>query len=223
MYLLLILLFTGIVLSLDEVTPSAGFSCSRDETCATKNSCDFWVEKEKIVKNLPRSSSQFRQFLSEARAAICNRGRNALCCPQVVKCDNLVEKDPSPGSYCDSGEVCATKSSCLYWENREKSVKNLPRSDSRFKQYVSSARGAICNRVEKALCCPLDDDFDTSSEETVSSTPLDVTKVNGTEIKCGSLLGSTQFASSGSGRSHSAPWAVSIGKFPCVCTEVLSF
>ena len=39
-----------------------------------------------------------------------------------------------------------------------------------------------------------------------------VSKVNGTEIKCGSLLGSTQFASSGTGRSHSAPWAVSIGE-----------
>ena len=41
---------------------------------------------------------------------------------------------------------------------------------------------------------------------------LDVMEVNGTEIKCGSLLGSTQFASSGSGRSYDAPWAVSIGE-----------
>ena len=161
--LLFLILFTGTSLALEEVTPSPGSVCSRYETCATKSSCDHWVEKENSVKNLPRSSSQFRQFLSEARAAICNRGRNALCCPQV-KPDNLVEKNPSPGSNCDSGEVCATKKSCLYWENREKSVKNLPRSDSRFQQYVSAARGAICNRKEGALCCPID--VDTKSPKT---------------------------------------------------------
>ena len=36
--------------------------------------------------------------------------------------------------------------------------------------------------------------------------------VNGTGIKCGSLLGNSQFANSGSGRSYLAPWAVSIGE-----------
>ena len=41
---------------------------------------------------------------------------------------------------------------------------------------------------------------------------LDGIEVNGTDIKCGNLLGSTQFASSGSGRSYDAPWAVSIGE-----------
>ena len=174
--LLFLILFTGTSLALDEVTPSPGSFCSRDETCATKSSCDHWVEKEQSVKNLPRSSSQFRKYVSEARAAICNRGQGALCCPQVKKCDNLVEINPSQGSNCDSGEVCATKKSCKYWENRGKSIKNLPRSDSSVKQYISSANKAICNRKERALCCPLDDDFGTRTAPQLSSPRQETTR-----------------------------------------------
>ena len=155
--LLFLIWFTGAELSLVEITPAQGSSCPRGETCATKDSCDFWVEKENSIKNLPKSSPQWRQYVTEARAALCHRGKRALCCPQG-KCDNLEEKRPSPGFNCASREVCATKNSCTYWKNGEESVIDLPKSDSRRKQYLSSVKEAICNRGERAVCCPLDKD-----------------------------------------------------------------
>ena len=134
--------------SQDLITPSPGKNCQNGKVCATKKSCSFWVEKEKSVKNLQRSSSQFKQYVSDAKAAICNRKESALCCPTIE------EITASPGSNCPTGEVCAVKDTCPYWKNKEKNVKNLPRSSSEFKQYISDAKAAICNRKESAICCP---------------------------------------------------------------------
>merc|ERR1719282_794847 len=137
--------------TMEQITPSPGSSCPSDEVCATKSSCDYWVEKESSVKNLPRSSSQVKQYLSEAKAAVCNRKERALCCP----INDMELINPSPGSSCPNEAVCATRSSCYYWKQRLKHVENLPRNSSQLQQYVSHATAAICNRKERALCCPI--------------------------------------------------------------------
>ena len=60
----------------------------------------------------------------------------------------LVEKQGS----CPDDQVCATKNSCPYWVNWENRVKE-DRSSPEFQQYVAAAKGALCNKRERATCC----------------------------------------------------------------------
>ena len=59
--------------------------------------------------------------------------------------------DEKPGS-CPADQVCATKASCPFWvdwENRVKDDRNSPE----FQQYLTAAKGALCNKRERATCC----------------------------------------------------------------------
>merc|ERR1712227_687949 len=80
----------------------------------------------------------------------------------IARYHALDQITPSVGSSCSRSQVCATKLSCNYWEEKESSVKNLPnyKTTSQFKQYLREAKNAICNRAERALCCPVNNDVD---------------------------------------------------------------
>jgi len=60
----------------------------------------------------------------------------------------------TPGKGCPSGETCATRASCPYWEQEFQKVKNLPKSDIRKQVYIKAARKSICNRNKRGICCP---------------------------------------------------------------------
>ena len=63
----------------ESVIPSPGRRCSQDEVCATKTSCEYWLDRENNFK-----AGRDPTYLSEARANICNKEQRALCCPQDV-------------------------------------------------------------------------------------------------------------------------------------------
>ena len=73
-YLLLSVLSPG--LGLEIVSPSPGKECSPGSECGTKDSCPYWLEREKAYKE-----GRDPTFVKDAQANICNRGRRALCCP----------------------------------------------------------------------------------------------------------------------------------------------
>ena len=62
--------------ALDPVKSSPGQSCSQEEVCATKASCQYWLERETNYKHDLDPS-----YISDARAHICNKELRALCCP----------------------------------------------------------------------------------------------------------------------------------------------
>ena len=64
---------------LDRVRSSPGQSCSQEEVCATKTSCQYWLDRETKYKEGLEPS-----YLSDARAHICNKKLRALCCPLQV-------------------------------------------------------------------------------------------------------------------------------------------
>jgi len=72
----------------------------------------------------------------------------------------LDQRTASRGSSCPTDQVCATRKSCKYWVDRENSVKSLSEQNPQRKKYISDARNAICNRAERAVCCPIDDGID---------------------------------------------------------------
>ena len=55
----------------------------------------------------------------------------------------------SPDQSCSRQEVCATKSSCAHWVEREAQYK-----EGRDPSYLTDARAHICNKQLRALCCP---------------------------------------------------------------------
>ena len=117
-------------------------SCPDDQVCATKNSCPYWVNWENRVKE-DRSSPEFQQYVAAAKGALCNKRERATCCPLL---------DRKPGSCPAAGKVCATRASCPFWvdwENRVKDDRNSPE----FQQYLAAAKGALCNKRERATCC----------------------------------------------------------------------
>ena len=73
----------------------------------------------------------------------------------------LDQRTTSRGSSCPTREVCATRVSCKYWVDRGSSVKNLSGQNPLRKKYIRDARNAICNKAERAVCCPNNDGIDT--------------------------------------------------------------
>ena len=72
----------------------------------------------------------------------------------------LDQRTASGGSSCPTGQVCATRVSCKYWVDRESSVQNLSGQNPLRKKYIRDAKNAICNKAERAVCCPIDDGID---------------------------------------------------------------
>ena len=62
---------------------------------------------------------------------------------------NLERVNSSDGT-CPQEEVCATKTSCLYWLDRES--KHKAGEDP---SYLTDARAKICNKQLSGLCCPV--------------------------------------------------------------------
>ena len=62
-------------------------------------------------------------------------------------------QDPvsSPDRSCLQQEVCARRTSCPYWVEREAKYKA-----GEDPSYVTDARAQICNKQGRALCCPRD-------------------------------------------------------------------
>ena len=83
-------LFTAIFLlkldktsSFEIVGATLGKSCSLDKQCATRDSCPFWIEKNKELKLLQKGSRARSRLIQEFKSAICNKERKALCCPKI--------------------------------------------------------------------------------------------------------------------------------------------
>ena len=64
----------------------------------------------------------------------------------------------STGQSCSHQEVCATKSSCPHWLEREAQYK-----EGQDPTYLTDARAQICNKKLRALCCPQDVDVESPS------------------------------------------------------------
>ena len=57
----------------------------------------------------------------------------------------------SPDRSCPQQEVCARRTSCPYWLERETKYKA-----GEDPSYVTDARAQICNKQRRALCCDVD-------------------------------------------------------------------
>ena len=76
------------------------------------------------------------------------------------------------------------------------------------------SRGLVCNKKARKVCCPRSsDDYDDREDVIVPEIKESEMKVHKPFQGCGNPLGQNQYALSGSGRSSSAPWAVSIGYY----------
>ena len=71
----------------EPVIPSPGKRCLQEEVCATKTSCQYWLDRENNFK-----AGRDPTYLSEARAHICNKKLRALCCPQDVESPTFIPK-----------------------------------------------------------------------------------------------------------------------------------
>ena len=60
-----------------------------------------------------------------------------------------VEASSSPDKSCSQQEVCASKTSCRYWLDRETKYK-----EGEDPSYIRDAKAQICNKQLKSLCCP---------------------------------------------------------------------
>ena len=65
-------------------------------------------------------------------------------------------------------------------------------------------RSLVCNKKSRKVCCPVSEGIIVEVSER---------KIENSFKGCGNPLGQNQYALSGSGRSYSAPWAVSIGYY----------
>ena len=77
-----------------DVFPALDKPCRSSEVCATRDSCPYWEDWWNEVKNLPRRNSERLQYLSEAKSAICNNRRRAVCCPQTREPSKPKPVDP---------------------------------------------------------------------------------------------------------------------------------
>ena len=81
---------------------------------------------------------------------------------EAVVCLDL--RPLSPGKNCPPNQVCATRQSCPYWEDKYQRFHQLSSSDPRYEgyraDYTREATRAICNRRAKALCCDEEDQSD---------------------------------------------------------------
>jgi len=89
-------------LALNKINPSPGSSCPTSQVCATRVSCQYWLEREKLVKNLPRNNPQVQKYIRDARDGICNKAKRAVCCPIVpdpdpIECKMDCSKDSCNG------------------------------------------------------------------------------------------------------------------------------
>ena len=122
-----------------ETVSSTDRSCSQQEVCTSRTSCRYWLDRENKFKE-----GRDPSYITDARAQICNKQRNALCCPQ-----DPLDLVSSPDRSCSQQEVCATKTSCQYWLDRETKFKA-----GQDPGYITDAKAQACNKQRRALCCP---------------------------------------------------------------------
>lgn len=99
---------------------------------------------------------------------LCERG------PECNKKDSqteeseseIIEVQPSSGTECSEDRVCAMKTSCPYWLERELSYK-----EGQDDTFLTDARAQICNVPLRALCCPLSGEEETGEVPTTPRVP----------------------------------------------------
>ena len=79
----------ALALNLVRVSSPDG-TCSQEEVCSTKTSCQYWLDRETKYK-----AGEDPSYVTEARAQICNKKRRALCCPLDV--ESLTSNPPFQG------------------------------------------------------------------------------------------------------------------------------
>ena len=94
------LIFIDTVVTL-ELVPALDKNCRSNEVCATRESCSYWEDWYQDVKNLPKRNPELQQYISEARNAICNKKRYAVCCPNPVDISERVNNENEESNFFD--------------------------------------------------------------------------------------------------------------------------
>merc|ERR1719450_181035 len=63
---------------------------------------------------------------------------------------------PSVGLSCPDNSLCATRTSCYFWAEKEILLTQLPRNSVERKTLIAEFRSNVCNKPLKALCCPVE-------------------------------------------------------------------
>ena len=119
---------------LDILETTTGNSCPLERTCATRNSCPYWQEKNVELRTLARGPAR-KELINQFKSAICNKEKEGLCC--------------CPESQCDSIESCA------HWSGKQQKLKELRPRSQQYKDLKNEIVSAICNKERKAVCCPI--------------------------------------------------------------------
>jgi hypothetical protein len=134
--------------SLDLVKSKLGWTCSNNFECSTRHSCPYWAEKDVQLNQLKRGSSAKAKLIEEYKSAICNKKEKGLCCPRPM---DIVE---TTDRKCPSDSWCTSADSCAFWKEKRERLHGLSRRTMDYKNLLEEIVSAICNKKEKALCCP---------------------------------------------------------------------
>eukprot|EP00092_Neocalanus_flemingeri_P075460 GFUD01093474.1.p1 GENE.GFUD01093474.1~~GFUD01093474.1.p1 ORF type:complete len:480 (-),score=113.09 GFUD01093474.1:19-1458(-) len=116
--------------------------CGAYETCLKQENCPSFLEKSNQFKRLSRGL-QKSKLRTELREAVCNKKKKAVCCPSSEETDK----------NCGSGETCLKKEDCPSFLEIYNQYSNL-RKGSEKSNLETELREAVCNKREKAVCCP---------------------------------------------------------------------
>ena len=82
--------------------------------------------------------------------------RDCYECDLVDEIDGIdVRLGLVEGKKCSVGSVCATRVSCSYWQERFNKFGQKRGNNEEYKALVTEAKTEICNREQRALCCPV--------------------------------------------------------------------
>ena len=110
---------------------------------------------------------------------------------------------------CEESFWCSPSESCEFYQQQLIQIQNTREVETK-KEIFSKLRSLVCNKKSRKVCCPLNE----KALENVTEPNVEFErKTEKPYTSCGNPLGQTQHALSGSGRTYSAPWAVSVGYY----------
>ena len=125
-------------------------TCRAHHSCLKIGECPPMKEKQDKMSRIRYSTSvEFGNLKRELREAVCNKNERAVCCPNPPS-ENIEKTEKT----CIANHNCLKIEECPLFKEKLNNFRIAKPQSVEYKNLKQELKEAICNKKDRAVCCP---------------------------------------------------------------------